>query len=63
MNELNQFLHNFKFWYNNTRPHQHIRGLTPVEYIQFKNGTLRQSKKAKLYYGNGGLLQGVLIQR
>lgn len=63
LNELNQFLHNFKFWYNHARPHQHIRGLTPMEYIHLKKGSLRQPKKAELYYGYNGLLQGVLIKR
>ena len=59
---LVQLLSEFSFWYNATRPHQHLNGLTPDEAWHGINPYARSPKSEQFYSGWGGLLQGVLLR-
>lgn len=59
---LVQLLTEFSFWYNATRPHQHLNGLTPDESWLGINPYARSPKAVQLYSGWGGLLQGILLR-
>lgn len=61
-NSLAQLLAEFSFWYNATRPHQHLNGLTPDEAWFGIDPYARAPKSEQFYSGWGGLLHGVLLR-
>ena len=60
ISEYQNFLQTFRFWYNHARPHQHLGGVTPIEYF---NGDVTPAKKVSIYSEYDGLFQGLLIKR
>jgi len=59
---LVQLLAEFSFWYNATRPHQHLNGLTPDEVWHGVDPYARAPKSAQLFSGWSGLLQGIHLR-
>ncbi|OEZ52861.1 integrase core domain-containing protein [Duganella sp. HH105] len=55
---LDGMLKEFRFWYNEIRPHQHLHGHTPGEAWRGVNPYLRRPVRAIHYSGWNGLLTG-----
>lgn len=55
---LEQSLAEFRFWYNHTRPHQHLYGLTPAEVWNGTNIYQLHSKTKHEFEAWQGLLRG-----
>ena len=54
----------FRFFYNQIRPHQHLRGLTPAEvWSGLKAETLRHPETEYWFSGWGGVLAGYYLRR
>jgi putative transposase len=59
---LAQLLTEFSFWYNATRPHQHLNGLTPDEVWYDINPYAHPPKSVQIFSGWGGLLRGLYLR-
>lgn len=62
ISEYHKFLDVFKHWYNHTRPHQHLNGLTPYEFCRIKHRKKFIPKGAEFFYDYEGLFQGISIK-
>lgn len=56
--ELDRLLGEFRFWYNEIRPHQHLHGHTPNEVWRSIDPYRRKPARAIFYSGWDGLLTG-----
>ena len=56
--ELDELLSEFRLWYNEIRPHQHLHGHTPSEAWHGVNPYRCAPRQAVRYVGWGGLLTG-----
>jgi putative transposase len=61
--QFKQALPEFQFWYNFCRPHQHLNGLSPLEYVQNIDLKAQKPKKVEHYSFWNGLLTGFFIRR
>jgi transposase InsO family protein len=59
---LATLLAEFDFWYNATRPHQHLAGLTPDETWRGIDPYAHAPKSVQLFTGWGGMLRGFHFQ-
>ena len=63
MSDLNSALHEFRFWYNAVRPHQHLYGRTPAE-VWARRDVFADGFKAEQFVCLwGGLLTGFYLRR
>ena len=60
---LQHALAEFRFWYNQVRPHQHLDGWTPLDAWQGQNPYLRIPKSVLFFSAWDGLLTGYYICR
>lgn len=60
---LNLALGEFRFWYNQVRPHQHLNGRTPAEVWMGVNPFTARIKGEYWFAAWGGLLQGYYLRR
>ena len=61
--ELDGLLHEFRFWYNEVRPHQHLHGHTPAEVWSGINPYRCAPKGVSRFMGWNGLLTGLYLHR
>lgn len=62
LEQLNDTLSQFKFWYNHVRPHQNLGGRTPAEVWNNKNIYTQKLKKEYWFEAWDGLLTGVYLK-
>ncbi len=62
-NDLDMLLDQFRYWYNEVRPHQHLFGWTPMEAWRGANPYAAALKATILYQSWGGLLLGFIQRR
>ncbi|WP_426344480.1 integrase core domain-containing protein [Pseudoduganella sp. R-32] len=55
-------MHEFGFWYNQVRPHQHLNGRTPMEAWRGIDPHRQRPKCAYLFEAWDGLLKGVWLR-
>ena len=60
---LDTALGEFRFWYNQVRPHQHLRGRTPAEAWAGVNPFATRIKNEYWFEAWDGLLQGYYLRR
>ena len=60
--ELDQLLSDFRHWYNDVRPHQHLHGHTPSEVWLGINPYACRPRAVTHYVGGGGLLTGLALR-
>lgn len=63
LDALNVALGEFRFWYNQVRPHQHLSGATPAEAWSGVNPFATKIKSEYWFEAWDGLLQGYYLRR
>lgn len=61
--DLNRLLWEFRTWYNQVRPHQHLHGFTPSEVWRGINPYEVPPREIRCFEAWGGLLKGYYIRR